>query len=250
MRHPRSLAAAAVIALLLLASGCGGDDAKEPVASPSATTSTTGTSDSGGSIDKVEFIDGLLAAIDAKDSVHLSIKAGPTGSGQADISYGADGTKIKVDGKLPGSQRTTFVIAGGFVYVEQASGKYIRIGTDDPTYGALLSTFSEIGPHESVAGLGYGLESVSRVGPDTLGKVPVDVYRAFVDPTTANGAFKALAGSNPGASSMEFTLYVDAGDLLRKVEVEVDGQMTEVTLSDWGKPVRVTVPKGSQVVRP
>jgi hypothetical protein len=246
----RLLPALALGALLLAPlAACGHNDetrigADAAAGSPSSTSLPTT-----GPVDKDAFVSALLAAIETKHSVHLSVAAGSAGSGQVDVAYRGNATKIKVQAVLTGGRHQLFVIANDVVYIEQGgTGKYAMIDKNDPEYGSLLSTFTEIGPKDSVAGLGAGMTSVVADGTSTVSGKVLRHYRAIVDPSRATGAFKALGSSNAGTDPMQFDLYVDKSDLLRLIEVHTGDGTTSLTLGAWGAPVTIKVPSGSQIV--
>jgi hypothetical protein len=181
--------------------------------------------------------------------VHLSVAAGSAGTGQVDVAYRGKSTRIKVQAVLTGGRHQMFIIAGDVVYIEQNNtGTYAMIDKNDPEYGSLLSTFTEIGPKDSVAGLGAGMTSVVADGTSRVDGLALRHYRATVNPSTATGAFKALGSSTAGTDPMQFDLYVDKSDLLRLIEVHTGDGTTSLTLSAWGAPVSIKVPSGTQIV--
>lgn len=239
----RTTLLAATLLLLVLPAGCGGSDDDQPP------TDTVAVGASVAPVDKNAFVTDLLAAIDAYDSVHLSVRAGTMGSGEVDLSYPAGKTLIHVDADIARRGPSEFVIADGVVYIEQTQGgKWSVLDGDDPSYGSLLTTFTKIGPHESVAGLGRGIISVTRNGSRTVDGAELTAYRLEVDPSRATGAFKALAGTSGISEALTFDFFVDDADLLRLVEAQVGGEVTTVALTAWGEPVTIVVPSADQLV--
>lgn len=241
MRPPRHLLVAFAAALLVVTTGCSSDDSEPgtsltPVAEPRP-------------VDKDAFFADLMTAIDAQESVHLDVDTPEFGSGEVDVSYGRDGTQIQVVTDLVIAGPTMIIIADGVVYLEQSkNGKYAVVDRDDPTYGKMLSTFTEIGPHDSVAGLAAGATKVTSEGRRAVDGELLDRYVVTIDPTRSKGAFQALAGSSGIAQPLDFVLYVDGGtNLLRRVEVTSGGNLSTVSLTDWGVPVIVRVPTKSEL---
>lgn len=235
MTLSRRIAAAALSSVLLFAAGCGGSSPSDhPTLSAAAQA-------------RAAFLRGLLTAIDAKHSVHLKI-ASPMGAGQADITYDSSGARTRAEGDANG-RRTMFIIANGVVYIQQGSGgKFLVVDKNDPSYGSLLRTFNNVGPHDSVAGLGKGILSVTKSGTKKIGGATYTRYRLVVDPSKATGAFEALTGSSGISNSLVFNFYVDAHDLLRRVETTIGGQFTTVDLTGWNKPMSIAIPSGSQII--
>lgn len=244
---PRVAVLAVVGVVLALSAGCNSESAEEPSSSAVAAPAAAALTD--GPVNKAEFLADLLSAIDQYDSVHLSVRAGTTASGEVDISYPDKTPWIHVDADTALRGPSRFVIAGGVVYIEQSQGgKWAVIDQSDPSYGALLRTFTEIGPHESVAGLGKGIISVTRDGTRRVDGAELTAYRLEVDPSRARGAFKALAGNSGISEVFSFEFLLDEDDLLHRVEVTVTGETTTVSLTDWGVPVSEVVPSGDQLI--
>jgi hypothetical protein len=241
MRYLRpTLPLACMAAFTLLLGGCGGSPDSQALPSPPVTAH--------GTVNPATFVSSLLKAVDSEDSVHLTIDAESFGSGEADVSYGHGPTKIHVTGDLTTDGRASFVIANGVVYVEQgAGGQYTMIDKNDPAYGPLLQTFTQVGPHESIAGLGQGITSVTSEGTTSVGDETLQKFAVTANPSTATGAFRALAGTSNVAGDLMFDFYVDGDNLLRQVETDVSGEHVTVTLDDWGDPVSITVPSGEQL---
>lgn len=244
------VATGTLITLSALTAACGANS-EEPRSSTPGTAINAAVNAAGTetAVDKTTFISDLLTAIDRYDTVHLSIRAGTMGSGEVDIRYSDEGSLIHVDADFAQRGPSQFVIADGAVYVEQGQGgKWLTIDQDDPSYGSLLKTFTRLGPHESVVGLGRGTNTVTRVGSRDVDGETLAAYRLEVDPTIATGAFKALAGSSGISETLVFTFLVDDTGLLRRTEVDVVGETTTVSLSGWGTPVTITVPSGDDLV--
>ncbi|MCW2784019.1 MAG: hypothetical protein JWP74_536 [Marmoricola sp.] len=248
MTHFRRVAVVAATGSLLFVAGCGAHQPAaldKPSGSPTSVSVTAGTQSG---TTKATFVRNLLSAIDSKTSVHITVSSGPMGSGAADISYGAGPTTIEARG-TENRHRTMFVVARGIVYVQQGpGGKFLMIGKNDPSYGSLLRTFTNIGPHDSVAGFGKGIVSATK--DKAKNSNGLSAYRLVVDPTKATGAFRVLMGSSGISELMTFEFYVDSGNLLRRITATVDGQHTIVNLTRWGKPVSIAVPTSSDLVTP
>lgn len=255
LETPRvALAAAATV--LLLAASCGDDDssAKPPAAASNlaAAAGSTVAEIPDGPVDKSAFIADLVAAVDAYTSVHLSVKAASMGTGEVDVSYGGTNapTVASVDTEIAGRGSGRFVVTEGAVYVEQKSpGTFLKIDAADPSYGALLREFSDLGPRAAISGLGAGLISVVRDGTRTVEGIELAAYRAKIDPSKATGPFHALAGTSGIATPMSFRLYLDDENLLRLIEVDGAGTST-VAFTRWGEPVSVAVPTEDQILKP
>jgi hypothetical protein len=240
----RSLAAIAVGAMLLAPlAGCGGDDTKK-AGSTSSGASSTATA----GIDKNVFIDDLVKEIDTKKYVHMNIDGGSLFKADADVDFSGAHALIAMTATLGGGSRQ-MVLAGNALYMQQSpGGKYSKLGTDDPTFGSILKTFSGLGPRDTVAGMKPGITKIVDTGAASIDGVKMTRYKITADPDKTSGAFKALAGSAGGPSTIALYFYVDAQKLVHRIETEVSGQKITMQMSDWGKPVSIKVPSGDQVL--
>ena len=245
-RTSRILLATASALLISLAAGCGGGtDGTAPASSSLA----QGTSESTAPLTKESFVSGLLTAIDAHSTVHLSVDTGGSDTGEADVRYGGGETLIGVEANSELRGPSRFVITKGAVFVEQTQGgMWSKIDGNDPSYGELIKTFTEIGPRDSVAGIGAGITSVFRDGKREVDGRELTVYRLEVDPTKAQGAFKALAGTSGISETVVFDFFVDSDNLLRLVETVSAGQKATVALTGWDEPVTIDLPATNQVI--
>ena len=256
MQPSRRLAVATAATLLvLLTAGCGGDEpsgSDRPASSPADATSVQ-PAEVTGPIEAKAFVAGLLTAIDAESTVHLTFEGVSLGSAEVDVAYGpkATDTKIYVDAEDPQRGPAVYVIVHGAAYIQQeVGGKYLMLDRNDPTYGRLFRSYANFGPHQSVAGLGRGITSVVAEGTATVEGRTLDRYAVEADPAQATGALKALAGTTAGLARepLMFTFYVDDRGRPARVEVKVSGERTTVDLNDWSKPVSIAVPTRAQLV--
>jgi hypothetical protein len=191
-----------------------------------------------------------MTAIDDEDSVRLTIRVSPFASGVADVSYDDERTLIEVRGVLDGSRHSRFVIADGKVYIEQGDGgQFTVVDRSNPSYGPLLTTFPQLGPEDSIRGLGEGIESVVDTGTQEIGGRTLRTYAVEANPSTATGAFRGLAGTSNIAEALMFRFYVDDQNLVRRVETSLNGAPVVVTLDRWSKPVEIHVPTREEIVK-
>lgn len=242
----RALASLILPAVVLSGlTGCGSGD-RDPSAAPSGNGSAAAVT--AGPLNPDVFVDDLLEAIDAESSVHLSIDAPGTGTGEADADWSGGTTTVRVAAQADLRGEILLVIADRVVYVEQGDGMYSVIDENDPSYGPLLENFQDIGPHDAVEGLRAGISSVVEEGLHEVAGTELRRYRVTVDPSKAQGAFKALAGSSGMSEAVDFRMYVDENNLLRRVEATLLTGSATVTLDDWSEPVAITVPRSVDLI--
>ncbi|MFL6106032.1 MAG: hypothetical protein ACJ72L_03645 [Marmoricola sp.] len=236
-RRHRTLAALAGGALLLAPlAGCGSDSSSKGDAPTSRTAASAG-------IDKTVFVSDLLGKIDPEKYVHLTVEAGTLFSASGDVDFTSTPPRIALDVAFGGSKRS-IVLADGALYLQKSpGGDYRKVDPKDPTLGGISSMLSGFAPRDAVAGLKDGITKITSVGSGSVDGVAVTEYKVTVKPEKTTGAFKALAGSGGGPSTLDLVLYVDRDKLLRRIETEFSGQKIALTMSDWGKPVAISVPK-------
>ena len=99
---------------------------------------------------------------------------------------------------------------------------------------------------EGVKGRDVGSEQVDGVPTEHYAfEVPLSAYGRVLSPEV----LKLMQGMVKGPIAMGY--WVDAGNLPRKLSsvMEISGkkQSTEITYSDWGKPVNIAAPPAAQV---
>lgn len=113
---------------------------------------------------------------------------------------------------------------------------------------------------DSLKGAG---SSVVESGTDTIDGVPVTVYTGAIDPESAISQaspedaadVQAALDQMGGSFDMPFTAWVDAGGLIRKLEMRVSSDMAGTTMDmtmtlelyDFGAPVSIEVPSPDEI---
>jgi len=254
----RSLAAIVAGALLLATlAGCGGDSdkksdgAKPSSSSPSASLSTPAgepTGSPGGTeVDATGFITEVADAMRTRKTAHMVIQLGTTMTANADFKYAADGTTQMRMVAQTGGQRFEVIVVGGAMYLQQPGGKYLQVKKSDPGMGSLMQQFSNLGPQASIDAVKAGLKSVKKFGKQKIDGDEVTRYELTVD---TEALAEQLGSASPAgmAKTTIYTLFVDEDNLMRRVELEMDGQETVMSVSDWGKPVVIKAPPKSKIV--
>lgn len=265
-RRSPLLPALAVAASLALVAGCGGgDDVADQQASASPSAESSAPSDDGsgdaaaGELTVDDFGDRVSEAFQEAGSVAFELDqttAGQesSGSGQADLT--GDELSSQVD--LDTAQGTISVIAtGGLFYLRSdqlvPGGKWLEIDPDaDSGLGALIGQLGgSSDPAASIEVLG-GATEVTATGEEEIDGTPTTAYRVVLP----REAVADSLGADPQVAqllpeTLEYDVWVDADDLVRRVTstVEVQGasSTTTVTYTDYGQPVDVQAPPAAQV---
>lgn len=261
----RSLAMIAAGALLLTTAlaGCGGSDddksgdsKSSSSGSPSGSGGSTGSSDEGdgdsgskgSEVDAQDFIERVTAAMVSKRTAHMVIELGSSMTANADFRYTANGSpEMKMEAQTGGT-RFQVILIGGTMYMQQsAGGKFLKIEKDDPGMGALLEQFGNLGPQQSIEALKDGVEKVVKVGTEKVDGEELTEYELTVDPAMIRKQFGSAAPSADQPKTSTYAMFLDDDGLMRRVDLEVNGQKIVMKVSDWGEPVEIKAPPASQV---
>lgn len=249
----RSVTTIAVAALVLgPLAGCGDDKPSSsgtPEASaPSASASgSTAAASAGKDVPVDAFLSRISSGMADQKSVHMSIGGSSALQLEADVRYGTS-PAIRLDTSLAGS-KVSMMIVDGSLYIQQPGGRFKKIAKDDKTYGDLLDSFEDFGPRGSVEELKSGISKVVEVGPQTIDGEELTQYDVTVDTTKVAGSLQQLAaGGSEKLVTMKF--YLDGEGLLRQISVDGGGTPVTMTFSDWGKPVDLKAPTGSELAGP
>ncbi|MFL6159326.1 MAG: LppX_LprAFG lipoprotein [Marmoricola sp.] len=229
----RNRAAALVLtAVVLLAplAGCGGKQEKPKSENPSA------------------FLTRLTDAMSKKQTAKVSLALGSSLSATANVKYADQDTamSIKLD---TGGQVVNVVLSDGVMYLQQTKGsKYLKIDKSDPALGTLAGQLAGFGPKSAVQSLKGAVTKVVDKGSETVDDQQLEHYVLTVNTKKATSIFGVPQGSAKTPATVKYGLWTDGDDLLRQAELTVSGQTLLMKLSDWGKPVTITVPPASQVM--
>lgn len=268
----RSLAALAAGALLLgPLAGCGSDDktsgaaagptstsSPSPSASASASESATpeptsdalsteGAAAPGERLTEDNLVPTMLAAMHAKKTAHMKMEIGTSIGAEADVRYSGDRTDMKMTMDM-GPSKVVVIMVDGVLYIQQgADATFMKVDRNDGALGSLLDQMSGLGPESSVSAMRGSVRKVEYVGPETVDGTSVSKYRVTVDSSSVAKTLGLGAAGSSLPKRVSYDLYVDADNLLRRIDMDVDGQQITMTVSRWGEPVAIAAPPASQV---
>jgi LppX_LprAFG lipoprotein len=254
---------------IVLAACSGSTSGKGSTGSSSAPGgASTGAAASGKPTDAVGLGGLMQSAIAGVTSAHIALDinaAGQKVTGQGDEKLAA-GKLVAMDitEQLPGgSGALRLIIVGGKTYAKlppslnKGTKPYVLVSasSSNPTIRSLASSLDSALSSASIGSVGAFItaaKSVKPVGEETITGVKTTHYAVVVDiaklPAELPGK-DALTSS--GLKTLPLDLFVDEqGRPIRVTEdFTVQGQQvsTNVTVSDYNKPVTVTAPPASQV---
>lgn len=224
-------------------SGSTSSTAKSSTAtSPASTTST----DTGEPFDAKEFTDRLEAAVDKKPTVKIDVKFGPdaTASGTQDLANNT--LEMDVDA---GGQQMNYRLVDGQYYLAQPP-KWVAVdeASTNPLVKKALEQTALLSMQTQLDAFVAGVQSAGVKGTEDIDGVSTTHYTATV--RTADVRKELGLAADPNApETMIYDVWLDGDDLIRKMSFTQNGANAVLTASDWGKPVSITKPTGSQLAK-
>lgn len=242
----RVLAAGAITALCLSPlAACGGSEGKSDSTSD-AKPSAGATAD--GELTKADFAETVSAAMVAKKSGHMTMEM-VSMKGEGDFRYDGKNTVMQMS-MSQGADQMKIVLAGGAMYMQgegvSPPGKWMKIDKDTPMLGEMLAQMGNVSPAQQVESMKKGMKSVEFVRDTEIEGTAVREYEVTVDPKVAIEGTGVPATDLP--ETVSYTMFLTEDDLLRRMEMKLDGQSIKMDMTDWGKAVDVQVPPAADVV--
>lgn len=260
----RKLAAAVVAALAMVAIGaCGSSADNEPAAkttAPASSTAPTTTPEApaGGAVDGGAIATKMVDAMIASKTAHTTLTGDGTQTAEGDYEFSSP-VKVTMKISQPGSNME-IVQVDGVTYIKGVPGTtkpWIKLdpkGTD-PFSKVMTSVtdMSQSSDPRALVTLMAGIKG-KDLGTEQVGGLSTRHY-AFEVPLSAYGKMlsppllKLMQGMIKGPIAFDY--WVDDADLPLKVtsSMVLSGKKstTEITYSNWGKPVNIVAPPAAQV---
>lgn len=231
----------------------GASDSSSPDSTQSSSSSAADAStstDTGEPFDADEFTSRLETAVDANPSVRIEVAVGPqdqpsaTASGVQDLADDALEMQVSV-----GGQEMTYRLVDGQYYLKQEP-KWVPVTKDstNPLIKQALSQTELLSMRRQFDAFIAGVEAAGDKGTEEIDGVSTTHYTATVD---TDKALQEL-GLSKAAGTPESAIYdvwLDEDDLIRKMSFTQNGANAVLTASDWGEPVSITKPKGSELAK-
>ena len=267
MSPPNRLVLAVTAVACLSLTACQ-DDREPSAATPPSTTSSPSSSSPTPSDESSQaspalddaaetFLDRLERGMGSRGTAHMEMTVGGRAASTAsgDMRYGGRGSELHLTTRTPrlGKGELEMVVLRDAAYLSLPGvtrpGTFIRIGKDNPRFEQLAGASIRMSPDESVKAFRAGLVSVEDRGRDTVHGVPTTRYDVEVDSARALKA----QGSDvvPGMpDTLTYGVWLDAQDRMRRMALAMQGVRLRIDLSRWGRPVDISAPPRSQVVKP
>ena len=270
----RSPALTLALATALTLSACGGDGGPGPTAGTgggsvsnsstptpgggkdstpggSSTSSPRSTStDTGAPFDAAEFTDRLEAAVDANPTVKIDVTAKIAGQSQASATGVQDlsADSLDMDVSLAGQQLGYRLVDGQYYLAQPPKWVKVDENSTNPLVKTTIDQVQILSMRRQLDAFVAGVEKAGNKGTEDVGGVSTTHYTATVDTATS---LREL-GMKPVQGAPETVIYdvwLDEDDLIRRMEFTLNGATARLLASEWGEPVSITAPSGSQLAK-
>ncbi|MEK8226830.1 hypothetical protein NKG05_13200 [Oerskovia sp. M15] len=169
-----------------------------------------------------------------------------------DIVFTDGSQNLAMTMTVPGSGEMQIRVVDGIFYLnlgETSQNKFVAIDPADesnPMASAFDGLTEQMDPSASVEALEGAIVSVEKDGdPVDIDGVKAQPYTVVVDTTKLTGSMKEQADAAGSAlpETLTYQYWIDADDLMRKVVMDVQGSVMEMTFSNWGEDLQVVAPR-------
>ncbi len=272
----RSPALTLALATALTLSACGGDGGPGPTAgtggdsvsnsstptpgggkdstptlsnsTKSSSTSSSTSTDTGAPFDAAEFTDRLEAAVDANPTVKIDVTAKIAGQSQASATGVQDlsADSLDMDVSLAGQQLGYRLVDGQYYLAQPPKWVKVDENSTNPLVKTTIDQVQILSMRRQLDAFVAGVEKAGNKGTEDVGGVSTTHYTATVDTATS---LREL-GMKPAPGAPETVIYdvwLDEDDLIRRMEFTLNGATARLLASEWGEPVSITAPSGSEL---
>lgn len=272
----RSPALTLALATALTLSACGGDGGPGPTAgtggdsvsnsstptpgggkdstptlsnsTKSSSTSSSTSTDTGAPFDAAEFTDRLEAAVDANPTVKIDVTAKIAGQSQASATGVQDlsADSLDMDVSLAGQQLGYRLVDGQYYLAQPPKWVKVDENSTNPLVKTTIDQVQILSMRRQLDAFVAGVEKAGNKGTENVGGVSTTHYTATVDTATS---LREL-GMKPAPGAPETVIYdvwLDEDDLIRRMEFTLNDATARLLASEWGEPVSITAPSGSEL---
>jgi hypothetical protein len=253
-----SLATAAVIGL----SACSSDGGDKPERGSETSESAAGSEEAPSSDDFDLTAEDVIARITAASqeagtvSMEMETSAAEQSmSASGVLRYGDATQEIAMTIDSPDAGGTVELrVVGGMIYMSMAElteGKFVQIDpadTSNPLAAAFAPMMSQMDPTAQLSTYEGAILSFEKSGePEEVGGALAQPYEMTIDSAKVLAAMGGTADAAGVPAELVSTYWVDADDLIRRVQSESAGSTVDMTMSGWGDPVEIVAPTADQL---
>ncbi len=213
----------------------------------SSESSSTPT-DTGKPFDPEEFTDRLQSAIAESPTAHISLEIEVDGN----VAMSAEGDQDLVGGALDmdvqmADQELGYRLVDGDYYFEQPP-KWVPVSrdSDNSAVRQTLDQIQALSMRNQFDAFVAGVEDAGVKGHEEVGGVRTRHYTATVD--TERSMAELEVDTDDGVpDAVIYDVWLDQQDRIRRISFELNGATTTVNATNWGEPVDIAAPTGSEL---
>jgi len=257
----RAAAAAIVLPAVLGMAACGKNEAAAPVsgqtqassAAPSTTTQAPAAAQP--YKDKASFVAAMKAAGKNTTTAHVTMDmdaAGQKVSITGDTKVDATNPAMKMTMDMGQSMKIDMLLVDKKVYMKgipnMPAGKWAVIDSSSSLGKQLMQSLGQADPTKMYDQFGAAVKDVKFVSEDTVDGDKTWKYDLTLDTKVMQAQLPADAKTAMPAS-IDYTVWLDEQNRLRKVTFDLSGVKANMTMSKYGEPIDVTAPAAADTVK-
>lgn len=264
----RTLALAATPMLLAALTACGGDSSEQASDEPAAASSTeAGTASEepsdggdavaeGDEVDKDQFLEDFMAAVDSATTAHMSMTTGAAGSeftadGEVDYTTTPPEMAMTMSNPAMGDQTMDVRLIDDFFYLnlgQMSQNKFVKIDINDKNspMGDMSQLTNSMDPVQSFEQFASGLDKVIYVGEESVDGEDLEHYVLTLDTTKVEMLQGTGAQGLP--KTLDYDLWLDSEDRMRQVKIDLgETGSVDMKIFDWDEPVEIEAPAEDEI---
>lgn len=267
----RTLALAATPVLIAALTACGGGSADQASDEPAAASSSeAGASDEpaadagaesetpaeGEEVDKAQFLEDFMAAVDDATTAHMSMTTGAAGTeftadGEVDYTTSPPEMAMSMSNPAMGDQTMDIRLIDGFFYLnlgQMSQDKFVKVDLNDKNspLGDMSQLTDSMDPVQSFEQFSSGLDKVTFVGQESVDGEDLDHYVLTLDSTKVE--MLQGAGGQGLPKTLEYDLWLDSENRMRQVKIDMgETGSVDMKIFDWDEPVEIEAPADSEI---
>lgn len=262
MKFRAAMATVAAVPLALGLAACGNDQPEATGYKPSTPASTPVATNTAAPakpapvahLNRVTFVPAMTTAIAKQKSWRITGKMTGNGTTLLTMDGIQTATPAAMSMTMTGAAfqgKTAKIVAiknTGYVSIPGMTppGKYMKFESDQPSE---LSQLLEGGdPTKIFKSFNSSMVNVKFVRTETVGGQKLDRYDVSVNTAKALAAQgKKVPAGVP--ATLTYSMWMDKSHLVRRISFDLGGASMVMNLTDYNKPVSITAPPASKIVR-
>lgn len=167
------------------------------------------------------------------------------------VDMGGETPEMNITMDITGLGSMEMILVDGAAYLAlpgvTEEGQYVEVPADQLGQFGAGDLTSSVDLGATWDGWDAGAQRATFLGSEDVDGEPMDHYQIVVDAAAAAEAMGQpdVAGMPP---KLTYDVWVDEDDFMRQMSFEVEGEVLEMTMDNWGGDVDVQAPDPSSIV--